>query len=72
LLFVLLISFSIIVILLYCILAITSVIVILAMVMPYVQPTMLMPKCIYIGMAQLAHKLAWSVTLFRPVPTFLP
>ena len=53
-----LISFSIVVILLYYIPAITSVTVILAVVMPYVQPTMLMPERVHILMAQLAHKLA--------------
>ena len=29
-----------------------------AMTMPYAQPTALMPRCVYIGLAQLVHKLA--------------
>ena len=64
--------FSIIIILLYCILAITFVTVVHTETVPYTQPTSLMPGLVYIGLAQIVHKLAYSIAPVRPVPTFLP
>ena len=69
---VLFIPFSIAVILLYCILAITFVTVVHIETMPYTQPISLILGLVYIGLAQIVHKLAYSIAPVRPVLTLLP
>ena len=69
---VLFITLIIIVILLFCILPVTLVTIIPTVTTPYVQPIVPMPGCVYIGLAWLVHKLAWSVVPVRPLPTLLP